>query len=83
MSSAHNTFYDPHFDPRLRRLVQEVLVIGSADAALADAFAQARCTTLEAAKSLTDTSPCLKRFPVEQRSAFLQQIAAADIIGEP
>jgi hypothetical protein len=79
MSSARTTIYDAHFDPRLRRLVQDVLLIGKADAALA--FAHARCTTLEAAKTLTDASPCLKRFPAERRSAFLQQLATAEITG--
>jgi hypothetical protein len=57
------------------------LVIGSASSDTADAFAEAGCTTLETAKTLTDASPCLQRFPAKQRSAFLQQVAAADITG--
>eukprot|EP00953_Heterococcus_sp_UTEX-ZZ885_P011190 6480-Heterococcus_DN1.PRE.1 len=81
MSSARNTFYDPQFDPRLRRLVQEVLVIGRPNSDTADAFSEAGCTTLETVKTLTDASPCLQRFPAKQRSAFLQQVAAADITG--
>jgi hypothetical protein len=50
--------------------------------AIADAFSVAGCTTLEAAKALTDDTPCLRRFPAEQRNAFLQQIAAGDITCE-
>jgi hypothetical protein len=83
MSTCITTIYDPHWDPRLRRLIHDVLLKRRADLKTVVAFEQASCTTLEAAQYLTADSPCLKSFP-KTRSEFSRKVAeaAADTEGQ-
>eukprot|EP00953_Heterococcus_sp_UTEX-ZZ885_P006895 4213-Heterococcus_DN1.PRE.2 len=90
MSSCSTTFWDPHWDPRLRRLIPDTFQPHYEDFAhrrlvaftMTAAFEQDACTTLEDAKRLiTRESACLRSFNVEQREIFLGKLAAADVKG--
>jgi hypothetical protein len=90
-SSCSTTYWDPHWDPRLRRLILETLQPYYEDFALkrsrafamTAAFEQDACTTLKDAKRLlTHDSACLRSFTAEQRECFLSKLAAADVEGK-
>eukprot|EP00953_Heterococcus_sp_UTEX-ZZ885_P036189 18659-Heterococcus_DN1.PRE.2 len=80
-TSCFATIWDPHWDPRLRMLIHDVLQ-RPADFAVTAAFEKARCTSLEAAKCLSISSPCLAGFKDHQRTELLKAIDAADCNGE-
>jgi hypothetical protein len=76
------TVFDPHWDPRLRQLIHRYLLGSQADSVITTLFEEAKCTTLEAAKALlTEERPFLESFPDARRTAFLQQLEAADVTG--
>jgi hypothetical protein len=78
-TSCKATIWDPHWDPRLRRLIHDFLLEAKADVQTCAVFEAAECTTLEAAKELTAESSCLKGFPATQRAKFLQELEAKDV----
>jgi hypothetical protein len=80
MTSCLVTIWDPHWDPRLRMLIHDVLQ-HQANFAVTAAFENVR-TTLEAAKCLTTSSPCLAGFTDHQRMQLVAAIDAADCKGE-
>jgi hypothetical protein len=88
LSSCSTTFWDPHWDPRLRRLIHDTFQPHYEDFALrrsiactmTAAFEQDACTTLEDAKRLiTQEAACLRSFTAAQREIFLGKLAAADV----
>eukprot|EP00953_Heterococcus_sp_UTEX-ZZ885_P020950 11716-Heterococcus_DN1.PRE.2 len=79
MSSCTSTWFDPRWDPRLRRLIQEA--VQRTDLRITSAFERAGCTTLEAAKRLTASSSCLEGFTEEQRQIFIDAVGLADLRG--
>jgi hypothetical protein len=78
-TSCKTTIWDPHWDPRLRRLIHDFLLEAKADAQTCAVFEAAECITLKAAKELTAESPCLTSFPSAQRAKFLQELEATDL----
>jgi hypothetical protein len=79
MSFCTSTWFDPRWDPRLRRLIQEA--VQRTDLRITSAFERAGCTTLEAAKRLTASSSCLEGFTEEQRQIFIDAVGLADLRG--
>jgi hypothetical protein len=64
------TMFDPHWDPRLRRLIHRHLLERQAIFSDTALFEQAHCTTLEAAKALLTEEPSfLQSYPEAQRAA--------------
>jgi hypothetical protein len=81
MTSCFVTIWDAHWNPRLRMLIHDVLQ-RPAEFAVTAAFENASCTSLEAAKCLTISSPCLAVFTDHQRMQLLEAIDAADCNGD-
>jgi hypothetical protein len=81
MTSCITTIWDPHWDPRLRRLIHDVLR-RKADFTVTAAFEKAGCTTLPLAKRLNTLSSCLDVFTEQQRAQFIEAVGAADCKGD-
>jgi hypothetical protein len=84
--------WDPHWDPRLRKLIHAKLLKRSADSShklehitlhldTTIEFERDACTTLEDAKRLTADSACLRSFASTDRTAFLDAVEGADTTG--
>ena len=67
------TIWDPHWDPRLRRLVHDFLLEAQSDATTSAVFEAAECTTLEAAKALTVDLRVYKAFRQLSVLAFCEK----------
>jgi hypothetical protein len=74
------TIWDACWDPFLRRILV-AFEITTRDI-IADALWNARCTTVESAKTLTMTSPALQSIPEETRQQFLQAVDGAEILSK-
>jgi hypothetical protein len=70
------TIWDPCWDSFLRRILVGFEITTRDKLALWNA----RCTTVESAKTLTMTSPALQIIPEETRQQFLQAVDDAEVL---
>jgi hypothetical protein len=80
-TTCQTTVWDPHWDPRLRSIIHGSLLERQADVYITAAFESAECTTLAAAKGLTDESSCLQGFTAIQRETLLHEVRDSDAEG--